>query len=123
MSNLTFLYIVFGLIFSVQCYWALIFFMRVVSSYKDIQRNKRYPSLVSLRDGQMCPGFHKWDCLTLALRGLDPGNYTVCYECGVVSGNYPTFLGLNGPGLEMYREKRKFKAERLARGEKDEDFG
>lgn len=66
------------------------------------RRQKIYPSLVKADEG-LCKT-HTWIKSKLVLTKLDTGFYTLCKECGFVSG---TKFKLNGPGLEVLNNNIK----------------
>jgi hypothetical protein len=107
---------VFFLLFGVLCAAAGIFGYRVnnlLVAYLEIKRQRKvYPYVVDAVDEQLCKGPHKWDQITLAL-GQYTGPYTVCTECGYVSSEKNRML--NAPGLEVYKNNLKRRADREAR--------
>ena len=119
------LYILNGVIFSVLSFFAIVFVVRVIRSVRhlkeEIRRRQMYPALRKMTVDDMCKGVHKWDHMALSLKGLRPGRRIICYHCGLITGDWQGFYGLNAPGLKVYQAKRELRAQRLLRGETDED--
>lgn len=80
------------------------------------RRSEQYPSVLEIKDGDLCKGPHKWDRIKLALGNLPVDAYTVCTECGFISHEGSNYR-LNEPGLEVYRNNLKRREERLKRWE------
>jgi hypothetical protein len=84
--------------------------IQAIFAFKEmLRRRKEYPYVERATDQRMCKGPHKWDQTKLALGALPTGKYTVCTECGYVSGQN---VMLNAPGMEVYRNNIKIRDER-----------
>lgn len=54
------------------------------------QAYRRYPRVIKFDRKRLCSSQakqHNWYEATLAVRNLNPGRYTICLDCGVISGN------------------------------------
>jgi len=52
----------------------------------------KHPRLVPHVEELICKDVHAWSAVTLALRGLEAGEYRVCQKCGCISGNSSVML-------------------------------
>jgi hypothetical protein len=113
MNDITIMLLGYGMI----CAFAGIFTMRSISAildYRDARRRRNeYASLDWLTDDKSCKGPHKWNQMKLAIHPLPFGKYTICTECGFISGQ--TDYMLNKPALEIYRNNLKRAEEREER--------
>lgn len=113
MNEITLMLITYGIL----CAGAGIFAMRSVSAivdWKDAKRRRQeYAGLEYATDDKLCKGPHSWDQMKLAIDPLPYGKYTICKDCGFVSGQ--TDWMLNKPALEIYKNNLKRAEERNER--------
>ena len=73
-------------------------FQAVMAFREILRRRKEYPYIESAHQDLLCKGPHKWDQMKLALAHLPVDVYTVCTECGFISGEGMDYK-LNKPAL------------------------
>ena len=72
----------------------------------------RHPRLVPYNEFAGCHQPHAWVNVDLALRGLPPGRYKVCQECGTITNN--TEFMLSKEVLEHIKEANEILAKTAA---------
>lgn len=84
---------------------------------------RRHPRVIPYNDAQLCPAGekpHTWQKVNLVVRDLAPGIYTVCMECGYISGNTKYMvsnevLDQANEALKKAHEKRELEAQIMSR--------
>jgi hypothetical protein len=100
--------VVLGGATSLLMLWAFFVARTVYRQFKYELAALKNPRLIPYDESRMCLDVHSWTELDLILRGLPPGRYQACKECGVISGNHE--LMLSGPVLQEIREASELAA-------------
>ncbi len=102
--------VIYGLFCVAAGIYACLSFQAIDAWITYFRTRNRFPALIKIKKQQLCQ-FHAWTYMNLALRGLNPGKYSVCSKCGNVAN---TKLKVNKPGLEHYNEAKKLKESEYA---------
>lgn len=102
--------LIYGLVCVAFGIFACLTHQALESWLKYVQVRNDFPALHKINEKELCK-LHTWAYMNLALRGLEPGRYSVCLTCGNVAR---TKLKVNKPGLEHYLEAKKLKESEYA---------
>lgn len=85
--NLMVLGAIFGALISLLCALAIKVALNLWTTIKFELEYLKHPRLVAHDEIKLCQDPHRWVDVQLALRGLSPGHYKVCQECGCILNN------------------------------------
>lgn len=92
--------------------------------FKYERAYRKYPRVVRYSAQKTCGGAHQkehtWQKVSLAVRDLSPGVYTICLECGCIAGNKKymvsqELIGQAKEALETAKKKQELEAQIQAR--------
>lgn len=86
-----------------------------ITVWLDFRRQQKdYPGIGPADESKLCKEPHVWNSIKLAISDLPVDKYRVCIECGLVAHPGSPVV-LNGPGMQVYLNNIKRRAERDAR--------
>lgn len=113
MNNETIFFLIYGILCAVFGFASKYLYGLITGIMDHYEKRRTLPCLVEASADTVCKGPHSWNKAKLVFPELPVDTYSVCTDCGYIAAEdeYGFSYQLNKPGLEVYNNNIKLKAE------------